>query len=170
LAAGDELGHSQGGNNNPYCQDNRTTWIDWDNADPSLVSFTAHVIQLRQRFLPLGTSWYTGLADAHGAHDLSWLRPNGQALGAEHWNNRMSRIIGALISAPGVGSAQSQARLLLLFNAREVDAEFTLPPGHWVAELDSSSADGRSPWQRGTATHYHLLSRSVVLLRDAQPH
>ena len=162
LAAGDELGHSQRGNNNPYCQDNAITWIDWRRADESLMAYTAHLIELRRRLLPLGTAWYTGVADLRGRHDLTWLRRTGQPMGAEHWNNRMSRILGALISAPG----RAAAPLLLLINGRDMDGDFALPPGNWRAELDSCSSDGRSSWRRGAASHFNLQARSVVLLRD----
>jgi glycogen debranching enzyme len=166
LAAGDELGHSQGGNNNPYNQDNASTWIDWSQADESLIAFTAHLIELRRRLLPLGTRWYTGLADAHGRHDLTWLRRTGEPLSPEQWDNRMSRILGAHIGAPGRG----RAPLLLLVNARDMDAEFTLPPGPWHCELDSTQADGRHDWSSGSARHYFLRSRSVVLLRGEPTH
>jgi len=165
LAAGDELGHSQGGNNNPYCQDNPTTWIDWSLADESLLAFTAHVIEVRKRLLPLGTAWYTGVADARGRPDLAWLRRTGEPMTAEHWNNRMSRILGALIGAPGRGDAP----LLLLINGRDLDGDFKLPPGQWQAELDTSQPDGRSRWQRGAAQDFDLRARSVVLLRDMTP-
>ena len=165
LAAGDELGHTQGGNNNPYCQDNATTWIDWAQADQALIDYTAHLLHLRKTLLPLAPRWYTGLPDARGRHDLAWLRRTGEAMAPEHWNNRMSRILGAWISAPG----RSRAPLLLLVNARDMDAGFQLPPGQWVCELDSSAADGRSAWQRGGQTDYLLASRSVVLLRDTAP-
>ena len=163
LAAGDELGHSQGGNNNPYCQDNTTTWIDWARADDTLIAYTAHLIALRKALLPLGTAWYTGVADARGRHDLTWLRRTGEPMTAEDWNSRMSRIMGALIGAPG----RSLAPLLLLVNGRDMDADFKLPPGDWQAELDTAQVDGRSPWRRGQATHFNLCARSVVLLRDA---
>ena len=167
LAAGDELGHSQGGNNNPYCQDNATTWIDWADADERLIDFTAHVLALRKALLPLGTRWFTGLPDARGRHDLAWLRRTGEPMTPEHWNNRMSRILGAWIGVPGRG----RAALLLMVNARDQDASFMLPPGDWVAELDTTSADGRSTWRRNQASpgEYLLPSRSVVLLRDAAP-
>ena len=165
LAAGDELGHSQGGNNNPYCQDNPTTWIDWSLADESLLAFTAHVVDVRKRLLPLGTAWYTGVADARGLPDLAWLRRTGEPMTAEHWNNRMSRILGALIGAPG----RAQEPLLLLINGRDLDGDFHLPPGQWQVELDSAQADGRSSWQRGDAVHFGLRARSVVLLRDIAP-
>ncbi len=163
LAAGDELGHGQGGNNNPYCQDNETTWIDWTLADETLIAFTAHVIAVRQRLLPLGERWYTGLADPRGRHDLAWLRTNGEPLSAEDWNNRSSRTLGALIGAPGRGCAA----LLLLVNARDTDAPFRLPPGDWRAELDTTRPDGRSAWCRHGAGEFPLLARSLVLLSDA---
>ncbi len=163
LAAGDELGHSQGGNNNPYCQDNATTWIAWAQADQSLIDFTAHVLALRRRLRPLDGRWYTGLPDAQGRHDLSWLRRTGEPLAAEHWDNRMSRILGAWIGTPGRGGAP----LLLMVNGRDTAARFALPPGDWLAELDTTAPDGRSAWRRGADTHFEIASRSVVLLRDA---
>jgi glycogen operon protein len=163
IAAGDELGHSQGGNNNPYCQDNETTWIDWAHADADLIEFTAHVLTLRRTLMPLAARWYTGLPNARGLHDLAWLRRTGEPMKPEHWDNRMSRILAAWIGVPG----RHGSPLLLLFNARDVDATFDLPAGNWVAELDTTAADGRSTWRRGAADNYLLGARSVVLLRDA---
>ncbi len=165
LAAGDELGHSQGGNNNPYCQDNDTTWINWPVADQALIAYTAHLLSLRKRLLPLAPRWYTGLPDAHGVQDLAWLRRTGEPMTAEHWQNRMSRIMGACIGAPG----RSGQTLLLLINGRDMDASFVLPPGHWVAELDSTRPDGRSSWHQDHQTAgaaIMLAARSVMLLRD----
>ena len=169
LAAGDELGHSQGGNNNPYCQDNLTTWIDWSKADDALIDYTAQLLTLRRCLMPLADRWYTGLPDARGRQDLAWVRRTGEPMTPEHWNDRMSRVLGAWIGVPGRGGAS----LLLLFNARRVDAAFVLPPGDWVGVLDSSLPDGRSTWRRhevgtaASATHLTLPARSVMLLRDA---
>jgi glycogen debranching enzyme len=182
LAAGDELGHSQGGNNNPYCQDNAISWIAWAQADQGLIDFTAYLVQLRRELLPLGPRWYTGLVDARGQHDLHWLRRTGEPMEPEHWGNRMSRILGASIGAPGrVGPP-----LLLLMNARDMDADFRLPPGRWQALLDTSEAEGRSHWQMpepasvapgttgtpgttagmtASTTVFPLRARSLVLLR-----
>ncbi len=163
LAAGDELGHSQGGNNNPYCQDNTTTWIDWAAADQDLIEYTALLLRLRKALLPLAARWYTGLPDARGRHDLAWLRRTGEPMTPEHWNNRMSRILGAWIGAPG----RSRAPLLLLINGRDMDAGFRLPPGQWLCELDSTTPQGRSSGQRHAGDDELLLpSRSVMLLRD----
>jgi glycogen operon protein len=162
LAAGDEIGHSQRGNNNPYCQDNPITWLDWANADDALVAYTARLVALRRRHLPLGLRWTTGIADGRGHADLTWLRRDGEPPSVEEWNNRSSRVLGALVGSAG----RSGARLLILFNGRDIDMDFALPPGRWVAELDSTTSDGAGTWQRGDAGAYPLKSRSVVLLRD----
>ena len=164
LAAGDELGHTQGGNNNPYCQDNAITWINWAEADQTLIEFTAHLLALRRRLMPLADRWYTGLTDAQGVADLAWLRRTGEPMAPEHWDNRMSRIMGAWIGRAG----RCATPLLLLVNGRDMDASFQLPPGQWVADLDTTTADGRSAWRRGAATELMLGARSVMLLRDAQ--
>jgi glycogen operon protein len=165
IAAGDELGHSQGGNNNPYCQDNATTWIAWNRADAGLLAFTARVIALRWRLLPLGQRWYTGLPDARGRHDLTWLRRNGEPLTQEQWNSRSSRVLGAWIGKPGRG----EAPLLLMVNALPENVDFSLPPGDWQAVLDTAEADGASQWRRHGAADFPLRARSLVLLIDATP-
>jgi len=162
LAAGDELGHSQGGNNNPYCQDNPITWIAWDSADQDLIDYTAHLLRLRKRLQPLAARWYTGLPDSRGRHDLSWLRRTGEPMAPDQWNNRMSRIMAAWINAPGRGG---QA-LLMLINGRDMDATFVLPRGQWVCELDSTTADGRSSWRQTDNMPYLLPARSLLLMRD----
>ena len=168
LAAGDELGHTQGGNNNPYCQDGPITWIDWSQADETLIEFSAHVLALRKRLRPLGSRWFTGLVDVRGRPDLAWLRRTGDAMSAEDWNNRMSRILGAYIGAPGLDGTGGP--LLLLVNGRDMDAGFKLPPaqGQWVVELDTTSLDGRSVWQstNNPDSEFPLRARSLVLLRD----
>ena len=120
------------------------------------------MLELRKTLLPLAPRWYTGLPDARGVHDLAWLRRTGQPLEAAEWSNRTSRIIGALIGRPGGAGAP----LLLLFNGRDADANFTLPPGEWLALLDTTAADGRSSWRRNGTDSFPLQARSVVLLRD----
>ena len=178
LAAGCEIGHTQHGNNNPYCQDNPVTWLDWARADEDLVEYVAHLLALRRRWLPFGPRWYTGLVDARGRHDLTWLRRTGEPMTTEHWNNRTSRILGAHIGAPG-RPGQGGGALLLLLNARDIDADFVPPPGRWVAELDSTHPGGRVDWRseryaseaaaHAMLTTYPLRARSVVLLREDVP-
>jgi glycogen operon protein len=166
LCAGDELGRTQQGNNNAYCQDNAISWLDWGAADESLIDFTAHLIALRRRLLPMGSQWYSGLPDAQGRIDLAWTRRTGDPINADEWNNRRSRILGAFIGAPGMGDEP----LALLVNGRDMDVEFKLPSGQWICELDTASPDGRNPWTRDNADlAYPLRSRSLVLLRLVRP-
>ena len=165
LAAGDELGHSQQGNNNPYCQDNALTWIDWGQADQALRDFCRRLLALRRHYLPMRPTWYTGLPDARGRIDLSWLRRGGETLQDADWTQSPSRVLGACIGAPGRG----EQPLLLLFNAEPRDTDFRLPPGAWRCLLDTASAadsalhvtaDTEAP----AAGHYRLQARSVALL------
>ena len=159
LCAGDELGHSQDGNNNPYCQDNPTTWIDWARADEALADFTARLIALRRAHLPLGDHWYTGLAGHDGMHDLAWLRSDGDPLADHEWRDMTARVLGALVGRPAKGGGP----LLLLVNAERKDEDFALPSGQWRALLDTARDPiEATPWQ-GEST-YLLMARSLVLL------
>lgn len=160
LCAGDEMGHSQRGNNNPYCQDNDTTWLDWAQADQSLLAFTARVLAIRHQTLPLGQHWYSGLPDAHGKVDLSWLRSDGGALHGADWHDPGDYALACLIGRPG----RSTSPLLLLVNPHAQDRPFALPPGTWQASLDTAQDDGAppSPW-RGQG-QYSVPAHSLALL------
>jgi len=138
LHAGDEIGHTQGGNNNPYCQDNATTWLDWTQADHDLAHFVAHVVALRQRLLPFANHWYSGVADAEGVYDLSWWNADGSPLQGDAWHAPQARTLACLIGKPGA----SPTPLLLLINNTHRPEPFVLPRGHWQALLDSSHPRG----------------------------
>jgi glycogen operon protein len=156
LCAGDELGHSQGGNNNAYCQDNATSWIDWSRADETLIAFTAQVLALRRAHRPLADRWYSGVADAQGRVDLGWLQADGTPLAGEDWGDPAQRVLGARIGEPGSGEP-----LLLLMNAGDTDAAFALPPGRWRVLLDTAAV---SPQQPMVHTPLALAAHSLVLL------
>ena len=162
LCAGDELGHSQRGNNNPYCQDNELTWLHWDQADEDLIAFTARLLALRRQLLPLGNYWYSGLIGALGLPDLSWLQADSQPLQGQAWQDLGQRVLGCLIGQPG----RAKMPLLLLVNPEATDHDFLLPPGPWRAMLDTTNARGQSPWQ-GQA-RYPLAAHSLVLLAAAE--
>nr|WP_145549399.1 glycogen debranching protein GlgX [Variovorax boronicumulans] len=160
LAAGDELGHSQGGNNNPYCQDNATTWIDWAKADTDLTAFTARVLALRRQALPFGGHWYSGLSDPLGLHDLTWLQADGSLLTGAAWQDAGQRALGCLIGKPG----RARAPLLLLVNGSTLDAEFLLPAGVWRCWLDTTHPQGHSRWYDQGEQAYPLPALSLSLL------
>jgi glycogen operon protein len=163
LCAGAELGHTQGGNNNPYCQDNPTTWIAWPEADADLQAFTARVIALRQQALPFANHWYTGLPDALGLHDLAWMEPDGTPLQGEAWRNPSARALACLIGRPG----RAAAPLLLLVNAGKDARPFQLPAGVWMGLLDSAHPHGHSRWHGQGEVAVVVPAHSVQLFAAA---
>ena len=158
LAAGDELGHSQCGNNNPYCQDNPTTWIAWEKAEPELMAFTARVLALRRQALPLNNRWYDGLSDARGLHDLAWLRADGQALQGDDWQRPGEPFLGCLIGKP----AHAKAPMLWLINGGTSDVQFVLPAGAWRGVLDTAHPRGLGTDPRTSAVS--VAGRSMQVL------
>jgi len=160
LCGGDELGRTQGGNNNAYCQDNEISWFDWARADTDLIAFTIRVLALRRQALPFANRWYDGLPDRHGLADVTWLRVDGSELHGDEWRRPNGRVFGCLIGRPGRG----RTPLLLLVNGEPGDIDFMLPGGAWQAVLDSSHPRGESPWQGQGDVLFPLPGRSLVLL------
>ena len=163
ICAGDELGHTQDGNNNPYCQDNPTTWIDWTAADTDLIAFTARVIALRRVAQPFGSRWYSGLTDPLGLHDLAWVDAHGEPLQGAAWGDSTSRVLGCLIGEPG----RARAPLMLLVNGESRDHVFTLPAGVWTVLLDTSHPRGVGHWQGQGGIALPLPAGSLLLLAAA---
>jgi len=163
LCAGSELGHTQGGNNNPYCQDNSITWLDWSDADADLLAYVARVLALRHAALPLANHWYSGLTDGLGLHDLAWLEPDGSPLQGDAWRNPGSRALGCLIGRPG----RATAPLLLLVNAGVESQTFQLPAGVWQALLDSADPRGHTRWHGQGEVALEVAAHSLLLLAAA---
>ena len=163
LCAGDELGHTQGGNNNPYCQDSPVTWIDWSAADDDLIAYTARVLALRRIAQPFANRWYSGLTDPLGLHDLAWMTCSGALMTPADWSDGDDRVLGCLIGEPG----RAQAPLLLLVNAGADDASFMLPAGVWQVVLDSGHARGIGSWHGQGEIALPLPAGALMLLAAA---
>ncbi|HVI02647.1 MAG TPA: glycogen debranching protein GlgX [Enhygromyxa sp.] len=155
LLAGDELGRTQRGNNNAYCQDNAISWIDWSTIDASLLAYVQQLIALRRdypalRWLPLTRVATQGVAGGPGGPPgceafwggcsgsepeplIEWLRPDGEAMGVEDWHDTDEHAL--MVRLGDLDDA-----LLLLFNAELAPREFVLPPGVWTIVLCSARA------------------------------
>ena len=162
LAAGDELGHGQRGNNNPYCQDNETTWIDWAAADQQLIDIhrrSARACAATAAARPRAGTAACATAIARRS-TLAWLRSDGQPLEGDAWRNPASAWLGCLIGRRG-----RVARTLLLL----VNGDSRRPrvprcrPADWRVELDSSQPSGRSGETCATV-EYALPAHALVLL------
>jgi glycogen operon protein len=157
LLAGDEVGHSQGGNNNAYCQDNETTWIDWKSRsadDQALLSFTRQLVKLREshpvlrrmRFLHGTTSCPRGIKD------ITWFAPQGNEKTPEQWMDPLARCVGVLLNGragPAIGPDGLPVEddlLLVILNAHHEVVDFTLPTlpieSKWSRLLDTSMPGG----------------------------
>ena len=133
LLAGDELGHSQHGNNNAYCQDNPSTWLHWDRADHDLADFVAQLIALRQLLTPLRAHWWRSGPGASPVAPLAqWFQPNGDPLGPCEWEHSQAAPLLLQLGAPGMAC-------LLLLNPTNQPHRVVLPPGPWQRRLDTHS-------------------------------
>jgi glycogen operon protein len=162
LLAGDEIGHSQQGNNNAYCQDNAVCWLDWEGADQALSGFIGSLTRLRRRYRALRRpSWYSGAVQADGHPDITWLRPDGAVLDEAAWRDS-GRCIGIRMSAQVDGQAQAgDETCLLLVNAEPQALDFTLPAGTWRALLNSAHPE--LP-QHEVSGNLEVPAHAVVLL------
>ena len=139
LTAGDELGRTQGGNNNAYCQDNAVSWIDWERADPAMCDFAARLLDLRRRHPALRrTNWFDGSPSPLGERDIAWLWRDGSEMKREQWEDSTNRCFGFRLGRKN----DIEAALLVLMNAGTLDLVFTLPPAPgetWELQLDTTS-------------------------------
>ena len=137
LLAGDEIGHTQGGNNNAYCQDNPTTWLNWAQADHALCDFVQHALAWRQRLALLQAShWWQHAASDQGPAAL-WLAADGQPMSAAAWDTPQSLALMLQLQGAGQGA-------LLLFNPQAEPVCFNLPQGAWRLQLDSADRLGQA--------------------------
>src|SRR5262249_35504255 len=101
ITAGDEFGRTQQGNNNGYCQDNATSWVDWnhDEQGQALIRFTQHLTALRRQYAVLRQTRFL-TADWNedlGLKDSTWLTPDGAEMTPERWNDAEARCVGLLL-------------------------------------------------------------------------
>ncbi|MEO7126208.1 MAG: glycogen debranching protein GlgX [Nakamurella sp.] len=156
ISHGDELGRTQGGNNNTYCQDSALTWIDWANADTNLVEFTSAVARLRRHHPTFRRRrFFDGRPVSRGAGeplpDIVWMTPSGQVMTDADWDADFGRSIAVFLNGRGIPGADERGQsvvdnsFLLLFNAHDDELAFSLPPEEygtaWNTVIDTSGID-----------------------------
>jgi glycogen debranching enzyme len=139
LLAGDEIGHSQRGNNNAYCQDNQISWLDWPHADTDLSACVARLLALRRAEPSLRMADWLRDHGVPGTQQAQWLASSGEPLAGERWNDPNQRTLLVLLSAPGAASA------LLVLNPHADAVPCALPPGPWQPVFSSAYARGEPP-------------------------
>ena len=135
LLGGDELGRTQQGNNNAYCQDNAVSWFNWANVDDDLLAFTRMLIRLRREHPAFRRRrWFLG-RPIRGSLDLRWFRPDGGEMNDEDWETPFARAIGTFVNGQAMAERDARGHQItddsfaLLFNAGEDRIDWQLPPG-----------------------------------------
>ena len=182
LLAGDELGRTQGGNNNAYSQDNSTGWLDWtaiDDPDRDDIAFLQELIDLRRRHKILRWPEFLHARQSKdGIKDITWLGPDGREMITEQWQEPERRVLGLMLSSgpharvAGDGESFAGETILLVFNAQAEPVTFVMPAtpkdGAWLPLLDTAVVEARklppvSPGQERT-----INGRSVAALVFAE--
>jgi len=172
LLGGDEIGRSQGGNNNAYCQDNEVSWFNWDlsPAEEVLLNFTRQAMLVRRENPALRRRDFLS-----GKAGITWIRPDGLPMTDQQWQDPRTQILGMLIDGlcsdeiGEDGRRVPAASLLLLMNPSDRSRYIALPPvmggGNWE-ELFNTAWPESQPPREGAL---NLRSHSLVLLRLGAP-
>jgi glycogen operon protein len=179
LLGGDEIGRTQGGNNNPYNQDNLTSWYDWDLDEDRrrLLEFTSHLIAIRRRHPNLRRqAFLDGRLHEHGDHlPLRWLREDGQEMTDGEWHTPWYRCFGLHLGGDieeldADGERLRDDPMLIILNASERPVDFALPDRSWSVVVDTSRPDVPEDAETyaGGET-YPVAARSLALLRGFEP-
>lgn len=183
LYGGDEMGRTQRGNNNAYCQDNTLSWYDWnlDERRQALLRFTARLIQFRRQHPNLRRHKFFQGRPIRGSDikDIVWLRADGAEMSDEEWAAGWLRTLGVRLDGRALDVVDNRGRrvtditLLILFNAHHEPVEFSLPTFDAEAVWDIAFDTGRPELKEGELTvappqKMTLMGRSLVLLSHAR--
>ncbi|HEY0970458.1 MAG TPA: glycogen debranching protein GlgX [Gemmatimonadales bacterium] len=175
LAHGDEIGRTQHGNNNAYAQDNEITWLNWELEDwqRELLAFTRKVFAVRHANPVLRRRhFFTGNRTCeNGMKEVTWLRPDGNEIGDDHWHRGDTHVLGMLINGAATDETDDRGRpvrgdtLLLVLNNGEQGVDFVLPDlqeeGGWWVLVDTAHDE----WRPAGEGKERVDGRSVVMLR-----
>ncbi len=181
LLHGDEVGRTQGGNNNTYAQDSEIAWMDWDKIDAPLLEFTADLVRLRRehptfqrRSFFTGTTVRTPVAGGEGdrLNDIVWLSLDGRPMEPDDWDGG-AQALGMYLNGQGIAGRDDRGapivddHFLLYFNA-DGAAQVALPPEEfcqaWDVVIDTAGS-GEAP-TRAAGETFEIAERSVVVLRE----
>jgi isoamylase len=174
---GDEIGRTQRGNNNAYCQDDETSWIDWELTprQQELLHYTIHLVEIRRSNPVLRRrSFFGGRATSNGVKDVMWLRADGREMTDSDWHDAKNHVLGMLIDGKATDEIDARGRpiegdtLLLVLNGGATARYFRLPQmeaqGSWYELVRTASPERRV--LRGEAIH--LAAHSLVLARYSE--
>jgi glycogen operon protein len=187
LLAGDEIGRTQAGNNNAYCQDNEISWVDWSRAagERDLLAFTQKLARLRRRHAVFRrrrffTGAYPGAGDGTGAGtlDIAWLTPSGDEMTESDWRASYAKSVAVFLNGSAItepdprGDPVTDKKFLLLFNAGADPITFTIPEAtlgtDWEIVIDTETPRGDPKDAIGflPKTKVEVSGHAIVVLRS----
>ncbi|MGY1616828.1 glycogen debranching protein GlgX [Geodermatophilus sp. SYSU D00691] len=182
LLHGDEIGRTQCGNNNGYCQDSELTWMDWESVDESLLEFTKTVIRLRtehpvfrrRRFL---SGRPVRREEGSPLPEVAWLTSDGDPMGDDDWDVGFAKSLAMYLNGHGIRETDERGEPIiddcfyLAFNAHHEPMEFTLPTSEyaaaWTVVLDTAERGGLEPDEVKPGETVTVGARATVVLRAA---
>jgi len=180
LVAGDELGRTQNGNNNAYCQDNEISWINWKDADEELMNFTRDLIALRNSHPVLcRRRWFQGQAiHGSGVEDIAWFNSDGKEMEEDNWSHDFAKSLAVYLNGKGIksldplGNRITDDSFYILFNAHSEPVEYQLPHKkygeRWTMILNTNDAEIGEKGTHRSGDKLHLEGRTVVILQHKQ--
>jgi isoamylase len=182
LGGGDEIGRTQRGNNNAYCQDNSVSWYDWTASSDAhdLTAFTKRIIALRRSHPALRRrTFYTGLSNGRPLPDIGWYDLDGHPMTTQRWQDPTNHFIAFLLAGDGIdtfdphGAPAHDEDILVVLNADTVPSQFTIPGRasvNYTVVVDTGQADGgpgTALWPVGQVTT--IPARTVIVAAAATP-
>ncbi|MDV6279980.1 glycogen debranching protein GlgX [Rhodococcus jostii] len=180
LAHGDEMGRTQQGNNNVYCQDSELSWMDWSLADANadLVEFTKRVIALRMKNPVFRRRRFfegTPIRSGDQTRDIAWLTPAGEEMTPEDWDSGFGKSLAVFLNGEGIPEPNHRGErvvgdsFLLCFNAHDEEIEFSTPNSdyadEWAVVLDTAVPTGAKEAVIKAGDPLQVEARSLVVLR-----
>ena len=175
LVMGDEMGRTQKGNNNAYCQDNEISWVNWSAIDRPLLDYVRWLIRFRRDHAVFRRRrWFQG-RPIRGAVDIGWFKPDGKPMTDQDWNSRHARSLGVFLNGKAIPGHDEHGRtitddsFLLLFNGHSRAVYWSLPKefgGPWQLVMNT---DRPAPNSEPHEMPERMLTRArtVVVLRSA---
>ncbi|HET8893645.1 MAG TPA: glycogen debranching protein GlgX [Gaiellaceae bacterium] len=175
LLGGDELGRTQRGNNNAWCQDDELSWFDWESADGELLEFVRRLIRMRREHPVFRRATFLTGRESRGSGlpDVWWFRPDGRRMTQRDWRREDAFSLGAFLNGDEIASRTPHGEeivddsFLLLFNAHSEPVTFTLPTRrfgpYWSVEL--ATGNGAPSGVVPARSEITVIDRSLLVLR-----
>jgi isoamylase len=180
IVAGDEMGRTQKGNNNAYCQDSEISWLNWNltNENKDLQHFVRRLIQIRKKHPSFRRRKFFQGREIVGAvaKDIIWLTPQGEEMSDKEWHQSFARCLGMFLAGGIIeefderGKPVTDENMILMINAHHGEIPFIIPAepayARWQVVIDTSYETGKRDDGRFFHSHetYPLMARSLVLL------